>query len=486
MAAVIGSLSHAANKALPTARRALSLHARQLLAASLGLVAFLGLTGIALDQAFRNTAISNLHERLQNDAYAYLGDFEFTRNGELIEPPDSQAPDSRFLQPGSGLYALARGRTFRWNSPSALGRQLPEPEMLKQGEQRFEDKPLRFIDSDGVAHYVYRFSNGLAWEQGETGKESTVTRFTIAVYEDAEQIERQVGVFRRSLWGYLGLAAALLLVMQMAVLRWSLEPLRGLEKELSRVRRGVSERLSGEHPPELQQITDSINGLIESEQTHLGQSRNTMADLAHSLKTPLAVLRSHMDSDAPPDQLRGEVAAQVQRMSEIVSYQLSRAARSGHALFSAPIAIEPRAEEIVNSLEKVYHGKGVVCEFEVDPEASFYGELGDLQELLGNLLENAFKWGQQRVLLTATVEPAAGNSRPGVFISVEDDGPGIKPDQVEHLLQRGVRGDERVQGHGIGLAIALDIAHAYRGELKVERSNELGGARFLVHFPPVI
>ena len=486
MAAVIGSLSRAASKPAAAARRALSLHARQLLAASLGLVAFLGLTGIALDQAFRDTAISNLHERLQNDAYAYVRVFEFARDSVLIEPSDLETPDSRFLRPGSGLYAVARGRNFHWNSPSALGRQLPEPQMLKQGEQQFEDKPLVFVDPDGVSHQLYAFRYGLAWEQGETGGESTVTRFTLAIYEDAEQLDRQVGVFRRSLWGYLGLAATLLLLMQMAVLRWSLEPLRDLEKELSRVRRGVRDRLSGEHPPELQQITDSINGLIESEHTHLEQSRNIMADLAHSLKTPLAVLRSRLDSGAQETQLRQEVAAQVQRMTEIVSYQLTRASRSGHALFSAPIAIEPRAEEIVNSLEKVYHGRGVVCEFEMDPAASFYGELGDLQELLGNLLENAFKWGRQRVLLTVQGEPAAGgNSRPGVFIWVEDDGPGIAPENVEHLLQRGVRGDERVQGHGIGLAIAQDIVRAYRGELKVEQSSELGGARFTVHFPAV-
>ena len=468
------------------ARRALSLHARQLLAASLGLVAFLGLTGVALDQAFRRTAISNLQERLQNDAYAYLGEFEFTRDGELIEPPPGQAPDARYLQPGSGLYAVARGKTLRWNSPSVLGRVLPEPELLKPGEQRFDPPPLSFVDAEGLTHQVYRFTYGLAWEQGEIGQPSTVTRFTIAIYEDAEQLERQVGVFRRSLWGYLGLAAMLLLLVQMLVLRWSLQPVRNLERELGRVRRGVADRLSGRHPPELQQITDSINGLIESEHKNLDQSRNTLADLAHSLKTPLAVMRSRLDSGASDEELRREVGVQVQRMSEIVSYQLSRAARSGHALFSAPIAIEPRAEEIVASLEKVYLGKGVFCEFEVDADASFFGEIGDLQELMGNLLENAFKWARQRVLLTVKTEPAVGNRRPGVFLAVEDDGPGIPQEQVERLLQRGVRGDERVQGHGIGLAIVQDIVRAYRGELKVETSAELGGARFTVHFPPLL
>ena len=466
------------------ARRALSLHARQLLAASLGLIAFLGLTGVALDQAFRDTAISNLRERLQNDAYAYLGDFEFTRNNELIEPSRGQAPDSRFLQPGSGLYAIARGKTFRWDSPSVVGRALPEPELLKPGEQRFEEEPLSFVDDNGQTHQVYRFSYGLAWEQGETGQEGTITRFTIAIYEDTDQLEVQVGVFRRALWRYLGLAALLLLLVQMLVLRWSLQPLRVLERELSRVRRGVSDRLSGKHPPELEQITDSINALIESEYKHLDQSRNALSDLAHSLKTPLAVLRSRLDSGAGEEQLRREVDGQIRRMDEIVSYQLSRAARSGHALFSAPIAIEPRAEEIVASLEKVYLSKGVVCEFEIDPGASFYGELGDLQELLGNLLENAFKWSAQRVLLTVKKDPGIGDRRAGVFIAVEDDGPGIAPENVDHLLQRGVRGDERVHGHGIGLAIVQDIVRAYRGDLKVERSAELGGARFSVHFPP--
>jgi two-component system sensor histidine kinase PhoQ len=260
--------------------------------------------------------------------------------------------------------------------------------------------------------------------------------------------------------------------------------LRLLERELARVRRGVSDRLSGRHPPELQQLVDSINALIESEYAHLDQSRNTLSDLAHSLKTPLAVLRTRLDAGASESELRAEVATQVQRMSEIVSYQLSRAARSGHALVSAPIAIEPRAEEIVASLEKVYRSKGVVCEFELDPAANFHGELGDLQELLGNLLENAFKWSRARVLLTVQSEAGKGMSRPGLMIAVEDDGAGVDLDNVEPLLQRGARGDERVQGHGIGLAIVQDIVRAYRGELKVEHSHELGGARFAVHFPP--
>ncbi|HMB58193.1 MAG TPA: sensor histidine kinase [Arenimonas sp.] len=454
------------------------MHARQLLAASLGLIAFLSLTGYALDHAFQETARVELQDRLQNYVKAYYRGMEFARGGALLMP--DRAPDPRFERPGSGLYAGLVSRDMRWESASSLGRTLPLPKTLKLNEMRL-DGPLPYNDGNGGTQKVYRLSHTTIWET-----EAGDMPLTFSVYEDTAQFESQLSVFRRALWGYLGMAAVLLLLVQMLVLRWSLQPLRNLKRDLDRVQGGHHPSLSGQHPPELEPITDSINALIDSERSHLEQSRNTLSDLAHSLKTPLAVLRARLDSGAGVDDLRDEVSAQVQRMNEIVSYQLSRAARSGHALFSAPIEVEPRAEEIVASLEKVYSGKGVVCEFDVDAQARFHGELGDLQELIGNLLENAFKWAARRVLLTVKVEPTQGSRRPGLLLAVEDDGPGIAAENVERLLQRGVRGDERVQGHGIGLAIVQDIVRAYRGELRVERSTELGGARFVVRIPPVI
>ena len=209
-----------------------------------------------------------------------------------------------------------------------------------------------------------------------------------------------------------------------------------------------------------------------------------MSDLAHSLKTPLAVLRARLESDANEQELRAEVATQLQRMNDLVSYQLGRAASSGHKLFAAPVEIEPHAEALVQSLEKIYASRGVLCEFDIDPEARFHGEPGDLQELLGNLIENAFKWARSRVLLTVKPGETAPNRRPGLLLAVDDDGPGIPDERVPMVLQRGVRGDERVHGHGIGLSIVQDIIRSYRGELRVGRSTELGGARFEVRLPP--
>lgn len=456
-----------------------SLQARQLLAASLGLVAFLALAGYALDRAFIETAENNLRERLQNYALAYTADTEFGRDGELIEPFDP--PDPRFNRPGSGLYVQIALPAGSWSSASSQGPVLPAPVMLGPREKRFEG-PLDITEINGEPGEAYRYSYGLIWSAD--GDSRAEFPYTINILEDTTTLREQISVFRGSLWRYLGGAGLILLLLQGLILRWSLLPLRRVIHELKRVQRGAASRMGERHPRELEPLTESINAFIETERENLERQRNTLADLAHSLKTPLAVLRARLENPTTDDELREEVDTQLRRMNDLVSYQLARAARSGHALFAAPIAIEPTAEQIVKGLEKVYASKGVLCEFELKPGTHFHGEEGDLQELLGNLLENAFKWAKSRVLLTVCDGELAPNRRPGLLIAVDDDGPGIAPDKVALILQRGVRGDERVQGHGIGLSIVQDLVRAYRGTLDVQRSEELGGARFEVKLPP--
>jgi len=306
----------------------------------------------------------------------------------------------------------------------------------------------------------------------------------LSVLEDKAEFDREVAAFSRTLGGWRGGAGLLLLLSPTLRLQWGLAPLWRVAEEVARIEKGEQAQVEGKYPYEIEALTGNLNTLIKQERIRQTRYKEALSFLAHSLKTPLAVLRTSLDTEVDETALRDDVRNQVQRMNEIVSYQLSRGISTGHQLFAAPLEIEARAEGIVTSLEKVYADKRVLCEFELDPGARFHGDQGDLMELLGNLLENAFKWARQRVLLSAHSEPSRPNHRPGLLLVVEDDGPGIPPDQVDRLLQRGVRGDERVQGHGIGLSIVQNIVRSYHGELAVDASKELGGARFTVRIPP--
>jgi two-component system sensor histidine kinase PhoQ len=454
--------------------RPLSLQARSLAAAGVVLAAFLGLAFFALDRAFYDAAESSLRERLQGYLYSYLAASDTTRGGSLIPP--EVGPDPRFDQPSaSGLYAGIVGAKILgasdqgWRSPSAAGRELPFTAELPRGPADFSG-PL-----DTPVGPLFVVAQGVDWNSGAKNE----LHLTFYVAEDNRTLRAQVDVYRRTLASWLGALGVGLLLLLLAVLRWSLAPLRKVAADLARVEHGTREQLDRDYPSELSGLTAGLNNFIDGERDRVKRYRNTLSDLAHSLKTPLAVMRSQLESGDSGEALRWTVLEQVGRMDEIVAYQLSRAATSGHQTFAAPLPLEPYAEEIVRSLEKVYASKSVLCEFDIDPAARFYGDQGDLMELLGNLLENAFKWARRRVLLSARPLPG-GAKRSGLELCFDDDGPGIAEDDVDRLLQRGVRGDERVQGHGIGLAIVQDIIKAYRGELAVERSPSLGGARFLV------
>jgi two-component system sensor histidine kinase PhoQ len=457
-------------------RRPLSLQARSLLAAGIALAAFLGLTGLALDAAIYQTLKTSLRERLQSYVYAYLATSDVSRERRWL-PPDV-GPDSRFDRPDGALLASVvgpvktdGGLSDRWRSPSAQsgGLQLLDVP-LPRGEETFEGP----VDTPRGPLYIY--SLGITWDNS--------VNLTLHVAENAALLDEQRTTFRRTLFVLLGALGIGLLALLLATLRWSLRPLRRVAQDLMRVEYGERQHLSDDYPAELARLAGNLNDFIDSEREHLQRYRNTLADLAHSLKTPLAVLRSQLESSGTTEQLRWTVVEQVGRMDEIVAYQLSRAATSGHTTFAAPIAIGPCAEEVVSGLEKIYALRKILCEFDIDPNARFYGEQGDLLELLGNLLENAFKWARGRVLFSARSLELRGAKRSGLELMIEDDGPGIPDDKVEHYLQRGVRGDERVQGYGIGLSIVQQINRAYRGSMKVTRSSTLGGARFTLSFDP--
>jgi len=457
---------------LESPRRPLSLAARAAIATGFVLAGFLGLVGLTLSQANKERALSALHDRLQNFALAYITNTDPNRYGKLL-PPNDTLPDPDFARPGSGLYAVAVGDGgFHWESSSAVGRDFNFLKPLQPGESQFIG-PI-----DTRMGRLYYYSYGVAFDTEERNKS---VQLTMTVAQTEEQFEGANAVYRRTLVIWLSILGVMLIVLQLLLLRWSLTPLRKVASDMSRVERGDSEQLDSQYPLELTGLTERINAFISNEREQRTRYRHTLADLAHSLKTPLAVIRSQLESAAGDEpSRRNGVLVQVRRMDELVAYQLSRAATSGRQTFASAVPIAGHAEDLVQSLEKVYAAKNVLCEFDIDDDAVFYGEQGDLLELMGNLLENAFKWAGHRVLLIVKTRPSSGRQRPGLRLSVEDDGPGIAEDKIDKVLQRGVRGDERVQGHGIGLSIVQDIVHAYQGELVVDRSPEFGGARFSV------
>jgi two-component system sensor histidine kinase PhoQ len=448
----------------------LSLHGRINLAALTVLMAFLGLTGLALDEAFRQSAEAAMRDRLQGQVYALLGAADEDASGGLMLP--EAPPDPRFSRPDSGLYARVWGADGKldWRSPSLLGRPGAFMGSAKPGQWRFST-----IQTPEGALMAVNF--GVMWEDDQ----GVGHRYVFAVAESMAPLLRQIARFRTTLWLWLGGSTLVLLAVQGLVLRWGLSPLRRVAAALQRIESGDEERLEGAYPKELRGLTQNLNALIARSRANQERYRNSLADLAHSLKTPLAILRGAAELGGGPTQLE-TVGEQVQRMDEIVRHQLQRASASGQTALARAISVAAVVDKLIRAMVKVYRDKAVECRADVLPEVRFVGDEGDLMEILGNVLDNAFKYCEKRVELHASIAEG-GSGLPGALeVRIEDDGPGIPQDQVSVVLQRGRRADQRHPGHGIGLSVADEIVRLYRGTVAIGRSD-LGGAEIRVRLP---
>lgn len=425
------------------------------------LLLFLGAAGFALDQAFRNSAREALAARLEAHIYTLLTAADVDGNGSLQLPSD--LPDARFSQPGSGLYArLSRSdNSIQWQSASLLGMSLPNGLTTVPGEALFQD-----VEVDGQGLFLANFA--VDWEE-ESGDE---VRYIFSVAESGRGYQAEVAAFRTSLWSWLGGIALALLLTLWAVVAWGLRPLSRIAEDLTAIEEGRRERLSGEYPQELQGLTHNLNALIAREHARIQRYRHALGDLAHSLKTPLAVLRGLPDAQDS----REEIHTQVDRMDQIIAYQLQRAATAGSGSLAMSLPLAESVLRLLKTLDKVYARKGIEAEADIADELRCFAEEGDLLEILGNILENAYKFADRRVKISA-VEQAEY-----LLILVEDDGPGIEPERRDSVLNRGVRVDSQVEGQGIGLAVAHDILKAYGGALEIGDST-LGGAGMSLKLP---
>jgi two-component system sensor histidine kinase PhoQ len=449
----------------------LSLTARLTLAASIVLVAFLGLTGLALERAFRNAALAAVQDRLQGQVYTLLAAAELEYGGAFIMPRG--LPDGRYASPDSGLYARVVDDQAKvlWRSPSLLGFRIPYPATGADGVPAF----VPVTASDGRSLFALSFS--VLWEIG--ADRSRHLSFQVA--ETRRILATQVAHFRRSLWSWLGGAALALVLVQGLVLRFGLAPLRRVAMELSDIGSGTRQHLSANYPQELTPLTESINAFIGSGRGRLERSRQALAELAHSLKTPLAVLRSLLDGDAGRQEMRKAVAEQTLRLQSTIDYQLQRAAASGPTPLAPAVDIAAPVLRLRDALLKVYADKNLRVDVQVEPGIGFHGDQGDLMEILGNVLDNACKWADQHVRVVVGHARAGGGL--ALTLRVDDDGAGIPSDMQDAVLSRGVRADTTTPGHGIGLAVVRDIVvEAYGGELIVGVSD-LGGAAVTIRMP---
>jgi len=442
----------------------MSLQTRLLLAASLVLLVFVGLCGAGLETAFRQAALDAQENRMRGMVYALLGAAEPGETGQL-ELNDGDLPEPRLMRHDSGLEAAVYDETgtVLWRSPSQAG-SLPlviGPEVGKWKLERLGD----------AGRFALAF--GLRWLVADDNRPQ---RYTMLVLEDAGGYEEQLAVFRRTLWSWLGAVAVALLAALVLVLRWGLQPMRRLVGELRSVEAGEQGQIDAPYPQELTPLTGALNAMIRHERSQLQRYRNALGDLAHSLKTPLAVLRGLAGDARLSGDTQRQLDEQVGRMQQIADHQLSRAATAGRRALAQPVAVQPVAARLTAALHKVYADKGLAFELEVPSRLVTRVDSGDLHELLGNTLDNAAKWARGKVRLH--VSRRAGT----LEIDVEDDGPGF-PAEPERLLERGVRADSRVPGQGLGLAAVAEILKAYDGTIRLRASADLGGGRVAITIP---
>ena len=435
---------------------AFGLQSRLLAITALVLSTCLGAVAWLLDRSFKSAVRASAQQELQATAHGILSAAQEHDDGLVFA-----ASEPLLQQPDSNRYALvdAAGQGVLWRSPSAvasgidfamplLGRR-PAP-----GESVFaKGRADRFV-----------FAYTVIWEpfNAET---------TIWVVTEWAPYRRRIATFRRDIAVGLFGTAAFFVLVQFGAVRWGFAPVRRMVARLRALEEGARVDVGADYPRELASLARNINHFVVHERDSRKRYRRAMDDLAHSLKTPLAVLKNaSRDGDAI-------VREQVERMENTVAYQLSRAAAMPPALSTAATAVVPVIARVTRGLQRAYVEKDVAVRAPwQDADAAAANacvvrvEEGDLLELLGNLIENAFKYTRSQVRIAVAETPA------GVATVIEDDGHGIPANKRELVLKRGARADAGTDGQGIGLAVVVELANAHGGRLWIDASADLGGA----------
>jgi two-component system sensor histidine kinase PhoQ len=409
-----------------------SLSARLLVSVSLLLLFFFGATIVVLDIAFRQAGEQSQEDILDTQLMALIAEAEPNADGELEMPVELREP--RFSNLGSGLYGALSDETDTpvWTSKSALGLNVPYGPVPAPGAHSLSRVDL----ADGTP--LMALSLHVQWELAN----GELKPYTFSVAQSMDSFNAQLATFRNQLFTWFGAIAVIMLLSISIVMRGLLKPLRQIEAEITAIEGGKRQTLSDDFPDELSSVARNMNVLIGSERGRSERYRNTLDNLAHSLKTP---------------------------------------AIKGESFGVVAVPVDQELAKLIDGLHKVYKDKKPAIDVDVTDDIRFRGDTGDFLEIAGNLLDNACKWCESMVNLE--IRPLGDIESGGMRLVIEDDGPGIPDDARQALLQRGMRLDEKTPGHGIGLAVVKDIAASYGGDIEISEST-LGGAKIVVTVNP--
>jgi len=451
-----------------------SLHTRLTAVTLLVLGGSLAAVGWLLDVQFRGALLDRADDELRTVAYALLNGATEDAEARL----SFAAPvDPRLNRPGAGLHGFVRGidGQFLWRSPYL--------HLAGLNEDRIPPTPGPGESALALIEPAEANVSGA----GESDKERLVLGYTV-IWESLDDLQMTLWIvdssgkfgsqmhdFRMQMALAFAAVAVAFALIQFAALRWGLRPLRIMAERvrgLERASEAASEGIGDDYPPELAPLARNLNRFVEHERASRERYRRAMDDLAHGLKTPLAVLRNAFRDLGPTS--REVLDEQVSRMDAAVSHQLSRAAASRGAP-SVAIPLAPVAERLARALDRAWPDKQV--EVAIDTaEVQVQLDEGDLMEILGNLMENAYKYARSRVRVRART---VGDV---VEVRIDDDGPGISPSERKSVLERGARADTAAPGHGIGLAVVAELTSIYQGRFAIGVSD-LGGASMELDLP---
>jgi signal transduction histidine kinase len=425
------------------------------------LIVTLVATAFLLTELYSQALDRDLSENLDFHIASLVGQ---TLSAESPSSPDLAVADARFTRPTSGWYWQIRneGGALLNLSPSLVGTVLPE---LAGAFNTAGTRGGVIIDA-----YDQRLR---AVERWITLDE--IGRISILVTGNLSDLESQAAAFRGQAIIVLGIVAVILAGMSAMIARFALRPIERLREAVEAVREGERPTVEGNFPQEVSPLADEVNELLRSNTQIIERARNQVGNLAHGLKTPLAVLRNEAGTDA--SLLGRTVIAETDNMSRIVSTYLDKARLAAR---SSVVGKRADTVAILNRLGRVLGKINKQCDVALAIDEAtpwFRGDDSDLEEMVGNLLDNGCKWAKSGVMLSATADAARQ-----VEITVEDDGPGLTPEQAEQVLRRGVRLDEKTPGSGLGLDIVKELVDVYGGSLTLTRS-EMGGLKATLLLP---